>query len=541
MVWAVFRNRGLTAKAVRLIGLTIALPTVAPASAVTAAATATPYADQRLEVSASAQATEADAATNRKREAKMPKTFDVQPVLARAEADFDNAVARYVDFLRIPSISTDPAYAKDVRRAGEWLAAEFLALGFEATLHDTPGHPILVAHHAAASADASHLLYYGHYDVQPVEPLEEWTSPPFEPAIVDGPHGRRVVARGAVDDKGQVVTILEALRAWKTVHGALPAEVTVLLEGEEESGSVSLPAFLAAHADTLRRADAVLISDTNAWDIDTPAITYRLRGNVYVEITLQGPSHDLHSGLYGGAVVNPINALTEVLGQLHDANGRVQIEGFYDGVAELSEAERREWASLPFDEKGFLGEIGLTQSTGEAGFTLLERIWARPTADINGIWGGYIGEGSKTVIAARASAKVSFRTVPNQNPQKIVDGLKAFLDARTPPDAKWTIRQFGASEGILVPAEGPYMQAARDGLQDVFGKPAAMVGGGGSIPVVGLLQKGLGLDSILVGFGLSDDRIHSPNEKFELKCLKNGILSHAAILGRAAEIGKKQK
>ncbi|KAI94196.1 hypothetical protein T281_12320 [Rhodomicrobium udaipurense JA643] len=479
------------------------------------------------------------AATSREREAKVPTTFDVQPVLAQVEADFANAVARYIDFLRIPSISTDPTYMKDVRRAGDWLAAEFRALGFEATLHDTPGHPILVAHHAGPNADAPHLLYYGHYDVQPVEPLEEWTSPPFEPAIVDGPHGKRVVARGAVDDKGQVLTILEALRAWKTVHGALPAEVTVLIEGEEESGSVSLPGFLAAHAETLRRADAVLISDTNAWDIDTPAITYRLRGNVYVEITLNGPSHDLHSGLYGGAVVNPINALTEVLGQLHDANGRVQLPGFYDGVADLSDAERREWAALPFDEKGFLGEIGLTQSTGEAGFTTLERIWARPTADINGIWGGYTGEGSKTVIAARASAKVSFRTVPNQNPQKILDGLRAFLDARTPPDSKWTIRQFGASEGILVPAEGPYMQAARAGLQDVFGKPAAMVGGGGSIPVVGLMQKGLGLDSILVGFGLSDDRIHSPNEKFELKCLKNGILSHAAILGRIAEIGKK--
>jgi len=481
----------------------------------------------------------AEPATSRQGELKVPKALEVQPVLAKVKADFDNAVARYLDFLRIPSISTDPTYAKDVRRAGEWLAAEFRALGFETTLHNTPGHPILVAHHAGASAAAPHLLYYGHYDVQPVEPLEEWKSPPFEPAIVDGPHGKRVIARGAVDDKGQVITILEALRAWKTVHGALPAEVTVLLEGEEESGSVSLPGFLAAHADTLRRADAVLISDTNAWDIDTPAITYRLRGNVYVEITLQGPSHDLHSGLYGGAVVNPINALTEVLGQLHDKNGRVQIPGFYDGVAELSDDERREWAALPFDERGFLGEIGLTQSTGEAGFTTLERIWARPTADINGIWGGYTGEGSKTVIAARASAKVSFRTVPKQDPQKILDGLRQFLDARTPPDSKWTVRQFGASEGILAPAEGPYMQAARAGLEDVFGKPAALVGGGGSIPVVGLLQKGLGLDSILVGFGLSDDRIHSPNEKFELKCLKNGILSHAAILGHVAEIEKK--
>ncbi len=445
----------------------------------------------------------------------------------------DHALSRYLDFLRIPSISTAPAYKAEVRRAGEWLVAQFKELGFTATLHDTPGHPILVAHHdGPAGGSAPHLLYYGHYDVQPPEPLELWESPPFEPAIVDGPHGKRIVARGAVDDKGQVMTFLEAFRAWKAVHGSFPAEITVLIEGEEEDGSASLPGFLAAHADQLSKAAAVIVTDTNSWDIDTPAITYRLRGLTYVEVTLEGPSRDLHSGLYGGGVLNPINALTKILGQLHDAQGRVQIPGFYDDVVELSPSEREAWAALPFDEKEFLGEIGLTQSTGEEGYTLLERLWARPTCDLNGIWGGYIGTGAKTVIASHASAKLSFRLVPNQDPEKIIAGLNAFLEARTPPDCHWRVEKFSASPGILVPAEGPFMRAARAGLEDIYGKQPAMVGSGGAIPVVGMLQTQLGLDSILVGFGLSDDRIHSPNEKFELKCFKNGILSHAAILAR---------
>lgn len=456
----------------------------------------------------------------------------LEPVLAHIEKDFEAAVARYIEFLRIPSISTDPAYKNEVRQAGLWLGEEFRELGFAAELHETPGHPILVARYQAENPHAPHLLYYGHYDVQPPEPLELWESPPFEPAIVDGPHGERVVARGAVDDKGQVMTFLEAFRAWKAVHGALPATITVLLEGEEESGSTSLPGFLTEHASSLSQAAIAIITDTNSWDIDTPAITYRLRGNVYAEVTLHGPSRDLHSGLYGGAAVNPINALTEILGQLHSSDGRVQIPRFYGDVAELSPSERQAWAALPFSEAEFLGEIGLTQSVGEAGYTLLERLWARPTCDLHGIWGGYTGLGSKTVIASRASAKLSFRAVPNQDPAKIFQGLRRFLEERTPPDCTWSIEEFGASPGILVNSDGPFMQAARGGLEEIYGRPAAMVGCGGSIPVVGLMKERLGLDSILVGFGLPDDRIHSPNEKFELKCLKNGILSQAAILAR---------
>ncbi len=276
------------------------------------------------------------------------------PVLEQAERAFDKSLSRYLAFLRIPSISTDPAYKDEVKRAGAWLQTELSCLGFEAKLHETPGHPILLAHHEGATPDAPRLLYYGHYDVQPPEPLELWESPPFEPAIVDGPHGKRVVARGAVDDKGQVMTFLEAFRAWKTVHGMLPAAITVLIEGEEESGGESLPGFLAEHAATLRQASAAIITDTNAWDIDTPAITYRLRGTVFVEITLHGPSRDLHSGLYGGAVVNPLNALTEILGQLHDHKGRVQIPGFYDDVRSFHPPSARPGRRCPSTRLGSL-------------------------------------------------------------------------------------------------------------------------------------------------------------------------------------------
>jgi acetylornithine deacetylase/succinyl-diaminopimelate desuccinylase-like protein len=454
----------------------------------------------------------------------------VEPVLRHLEQDFDAAVERYLALLRIPSVSTDPAFKAETRRAGQSLADELKTLGFEASLRDTPGHPVVVAHHPGPGT-GPHLLYYGHYDVQPPDPLELWDSPPFEPAIVDGPHGKRVVARGAVDDKGQVRTFIEAFRGWHKVHGTLPARITVMLEGEEETGSPSLPSFLEAHRDELT-ADVAIVTDTNSWDIDTPAITYALRGLLYVEITLHGPSRDLHSGLYGGAVVNPINALTQVLGQLHDNHGRVQVPGFYDDVREIDAEEAATWRKLAFDEKGFLGEIGLHSSVGESGRTMLERLWARPTLDLNGIWGGYTGAGSKTVIASKASAKLSCRLVPAQDPEAIFRELKGFLDARTPPDCRWEVQNLGMGAGFRADTANPFLKAARAGLKDIYRRDAVLVGIGGSIPVVGWMKDYLGLDSVLVGFGLSDDRIHSPNEKFELKCLRNGILSHAAILAQ---------
>jgi acetylornithine deacetylase/succinyl-diaminopimelate desuccinylase-like protein len=460
----------------------------------------------------------------------------VEPVLRHLEQDFEQAVDRYLALLRIPSISTDPAYAAETRRAGQSLADELSGLGFSASLRDTPGHPVVVAHHPGPGGETPHLLYYGHYDVQPPDPLELWDSPPFEPAIVEANHGRRVVARGAVDDKGQVRTFIEAFRGWHAVHGTLPCRITVMLEGEEETGSPSLPGFLEANREELSKPQIAIVTDTNSWDIDTPAITYVLRGLVYVEMTLHGPSRDLHSGLYGGAVINPLNALTRVLAQLHDDNGRVQIPGFYDDVREPAAAEAEAWRRLGFDEKAFLAEVGLRCSKGEGGRSVLERIWARPTCDLNGVWGGYTGIGAKTVIPAKASAKLSCRLVPEQDPARIVEGIKSFLASRTPADCRWEISAKEGSPGIRIPTDSPFMTAVRAGLKEIYHRDAALIGGGGSIPVVGMMRERLGLDSILVGFGLDDDRIHSPNEKFELKCLKNGILSHAAILGQIARV-----
>ncbi len=460
----------------------------------------------------------------------------VEPVLRHLERDFDQAVERYLALLRIPSISTDPAYKAETRRAGQSLADELAAMGFEVSLRDTPGHPVVVAHHPGPGGNVPHLLYYGHYDVQPADPLELWDSPPFEPVIVEANHGPRVVARGAVDDKGQVRTFIEAFRGWQAVHGTLPIRITVMLEGEEETGSPSLPGFLAANRAELSAPDVAIVTDTNSWDIDTPAITYTLRGLVFVEATLHGPARDLHSGLYGGAVVNPINALTRVLAEIHDANCQVQFPGFYDDVEEPSPEEAAAWRALGFDEKAFLSEVGLASSKGEGGRTVLERIWARPTCDLNGIWGGYTGAGSKTVIPAKASAKLTCRLVAAQDPARIFAGIKGFLEARTPAGCRWELKTFDGSPGIRVATGSKFMTAARAALKDIYHRDAVLIGGGGSIPVVGWIQQTLGLESIMLGFGLDDDRIHSPNEKFELRCLRNGILSHAAMLGRMAEI-----
>lgn len=461
--------------------------------------------------------------------------FNLAPVLAHAEAVFDDSVQRLCEFLKIESVSTDPAYAAKTRAAAQWVVEQLTSLGFDASLRETTGHPMVVAHHPGPEGTtAPRVLYYGHYDVQPPDPLDLWESPPFQPSIVDAKHGKRIVARGAVDDKGQVMTWLEAFRAWHAVHGTMPVPITVLVEGEEECGSPSLPPFLEANREELQAA-VCMVSDTPSWDIDTPAITYMLRGLMYAELTLHGPSRDLHSGMYGGAVLNPINALTRILGQLHDEAGRVRIPGFYDDVAEPGREELAQWTALGFDERAFLGEIGLSTPAGEAGRSALERIWSRPTCDLNGIVGGYTGAGAKTVIASHATAKLSCRLVPNQDPQKILAGLKSFLDDRTPPDCRWEIKTFGMSPAIRVPTDSPYLKAAIDGLGDVYEKKPVLIGCGGSIPVVGMIQSVLGFDSILVGFGLEDDRVHSPNEKFEVRCYRNGILSHAAILSRLAD------
>ena len=454
-------------------------------------------------------------------------------VLAQADAGFNAAMARWLDWLRIPSISAQPDHAADCVKAAKFAAADLESMGFLVTIRATQGHPVVVAHHPGPGGNAPHLLYYGHYDVQPADPLELWTSPPFEPVVVDGPHGKRVVARGAVDDKGQVAMWLAAFRAWHDATGSMPVRITCLIEGEEEIGSPNLEDFLVANAAELK-ADIAIISDTGMWDIDTPALTTSLRGMVYMEVTLRAAVRDLHSGMFGGSALNPINALTTALGQIRDKAGKIQIPGFYDGVADVSPEQAASWEKLHFDEHSFLGDIGLSVPAGEIDRTALERLWTRPTADINGIWGGYQGAGSKTVIASEASAKISFRLVPGQDPAKIADGFKQFMTARVPIDAKLEFQEFGQAPGVQIATDGHFVTAASEAMADEFSKPTVLIGCGGSIPVVESFHRLLGIDSVLMGFGLGDDQPHSPNEKFEVECFRHGLRSHVRLIGKLA-------
>lgn len=449
-------------------------------------------------------------------------------ILSRLDADLEASLARLSSWLEIPSISTDSAYAGDSRRAAEWLAKDLESLGFEAALAETPGHPIVLAHRPKPGAP--HVLFYGHYDVQPVDPLNLWDSEPFKPVVKEIAPGRRViVARGACDDKGQVMTFIEALRATLAETGDLPVGVTVMVEGEEESGSVNLPAFVRENAAALK-ADVALVCDTGMWDRETPAITASLRGMVYQEVTVTCADRDLHSGLFGGAAANPIHVLAKIVAQLHDETGRITIPGFYDGVEEPTNQQKADWADLNLTEDEFLGQIGLKHSIGEKGRMLIEQIQSRPTCDVNGIWGGYTGEGTKTVIASQASAKISFRLVGKQDPQKIGEAFQAFVRERLPGDVTASFTAHGASPAIAVPAESPALAAARMALTEEWGRKAVTIGSGGSIPVVGDFKRLLGIDTLLVGFGLDDDRVHSPNEKYDLSSFHKGQRSWARIL-----------
>ena len=452
-----------------------------------------------------------------------------EQVLARAEQDFQSHMQRWLDWLRIPSISANPAHNADCIAAAEFAARELAAMGFTVEILPTGGQPVVLAHHTGPGTDTPHLLYYGHYDVQPPEPLELWDAPPFDPQIVDGPHGKRVVARGAVDDKGQVATWLAAFRAWVDTTGGLPAQITVLLEGEEEIGSPNLEPFIVAHLDRLA-ADVAVISDTGQWDIDTPALTASVRGMAYMEVHLKGSSRDLHSGMYGGSALNAINALTRALGQIHDENGRVRIPGFYDGVHDVSEQQKSAWQKLGFSEHDFLADIGLSVPAGEKDRSALERLWARPTADINGIWGGYQGPGSKTVIASEAAAKISFRLVPGQDPAHIMAGFRRFMAEHVPADAKLSFIEHAAAPGLAIDTTNRFVAAATRALEAEFRRSPALIGCGGSIPVVEGFRRVLGIDSLMMGFGLADDKPHSPNEKFEVACFKHGVLSHVRFL-----------
>ena len=452
-------------------------------------------------------------------------------VLDWIDVNLPASLDRLFDLLRIESISTDPAYATACRKAADWLVADLAGLGFAADARPTPGHPIVVGHHAG---DGPHLLFYGHYDVQPVDPLDLWEAPPFAPKVVTRDGVEVIAARGAADDKGQLMTFVEALRAWKAVTGTLPARVSVLLEGEEESGSINLAPFLAANAEELK-ADLALVCDTDMWRRGHPAITVALRGLVGEEVVVTCASRDLHSGMYGGAARNPLHVLSGVLAALHDADGRVTLPGFYDGVAELPADIKRQWDGLDFDAAGFLGEVGLSIPAGEAGRSVLEQIWSRPTCEVNGISGGYAGAGFKTVIPSKAMAKVSFRLVGDQDPAKVAESFRAFVRSRLPEDCSVEFRAYGRSPGLRLPFDGPWLPRARQALADEWGKDPALVGSGGSIPVVGDFNRILGMDTLMIGYSLDDDRVHSPNEKYDLASFRGGIRSWARVLAALAE------
>lgn len=448
-------------------------------------------------------------------------------VLQKLDEGLDGALDRLMALLRIPSISTDPAHAGDVRAAAEWLRDELAGLGFQASVRDTTGHPMVVAR--SQPGGARPLLFYGHYDVQPVDPLSLWDSPPFEPRIEDTPDGKVIRARGASDDKGQLMTFIEAFRAWREVHGELPSDLILLLEGEEESGSPSLRPFLHENADELR-ASLAMICDTELFGGSRPAIVTQLRGLVGEEVVIRGADRDLHSGLFGGLAANPIMVLSQALAALKDADGRVTLPGFYDGVDDLTPELRRDWESLGFDAAEMLGRVGLSHPIGEKGRMAVEMAWNRPTAEINGITGGYTGEGFKTVLPAEARAKVSFRLTGRQDPARIRTAFRDHVRSFLPDDCTVEFHEHGGSPASVMDTSDPAFASARAALGEEWGQEAAFIGSGGSIPIAGDFKTILGMDSMLVGFGRDDDRIHSPNEKYDIRSFAKGARSWARIL-----------
>ncbi len=458
--------------------------------------------------------------------------MSLDAVLARIDETLPDALERLCALLRIPSISTDPAYRPECARAADWLVADLAGLGFAAQSRPTSGHPMVVAHgQGPSTGDGRHLLFYGHYDVQPVDPLDLWHRDPFDPAIEETPKGRVIRARGSSDDKGQLMTFIEACRAWKAVHGTLPGRLTIFLEGEEESGSPSLIPFMKENAAELK-ADIALICDTGLHEDRYPAITSMLRGLVGEEVTIHAADKDLHSGMYGGAAANPIRVLAKILAGLHDQTGRVTLPGFYDDVDELPDAIRAQWQNLPFDHAKFLGDVGLSVPAGEADRTPMEMLWSRPTCEFNGIAGGYAGAGFKTVLPAEARAKVSFRLVSRQDPARIRAAFRAYVQSMLPPDCSATFGGHGNSPASVMEITDPAFEAARAALSDEWGLLAAYVGSGGSIPIAGYFKTCLGMDAMLIGFARDDDQIHSPNEKYDVESFHKGIRSWARILAR---------
>jgi len=452
--------------------------------------------------------------------------MSLDAVLTRIDDDLPQALERLQALLRIPSISTDPAYKANCEEAADWLVADLQSLGVTAEKRATPGHPMVVGH---VGEEGPHVLFYGHYDVQPVDPLDLWDRDPFDAQLEDTPAGKVIRARGASDDKGQLMTFVEACRAYAHVNGRMPCRITFFFEGEEESGSPSLVPFMEQNADELR-ADLALICDTGLFDGRAPAIVTMLRGLLGEELTVTGADKDLHSGLFGGIAINPIRVLARIIAGLHDDKGRVTLPGFYDGVPELPAEMAAQWQALDFDAEGFLGGVGLSVPAGEADRTPLESMWSRPTCEVNGIWGGYTGAGFKTVLPAKASAKISFRLVGSQDPHAIRTAFRDYVRSMLPADCAVEFTGHGASGASRMATTHPAFEKARQALSDEWPEAAAFAGSGGSIPIAGHFKQVLDMDAMLIGFSKDDDQIHSPNEKYDLDSFHKGIRSWARIL-----------
>jgi acetylornithine deacetylase/succinyl-diaminopimelate desuccinylase-like protein len=434
------------------------------------------------------------------------------------------------DLLQIPSVSASPAHKGDVRRAATHVLGQFQRMGFTAELVETPGHPIVFAT-SPPVAGAPTVLVYGHYDVQPSDPLHEWVTPPFEPTIREG----RVYARGATDDKGQMLTHLKSAEAWMRSAGRVPVNLTYVIEGEEEVGGENLEHFLQSWAPRLK-ADVAVISDTSQFGPGQPAITHGLRGIVACEVTVRGPRQDLHSGVFGGSICNPANALARLVASLHDASGRVQIPDFYADIPTPTAGERERLRQLPFDEAAYLAEIGVAAPWGEPGFSTLERRWARPTCDVNGLTSGYQGEGPKTIVPAWARAKITCRLVPNQNPERIMASLERHLRSVLPAGVTLDFKAYHGCPGYAFDTDSPYMQAAHRAIARAFGVAPVLIREGGTIPVVESLRRLLGLDTLLLGWGQNTDNLHGPNEHFLLADYHRGIAASAYLWAELAAL-----
>ncbi len=450
----------------------------------------------------------------------------VEAYLEKRRRDFED---RLKELLRIPSVSAQPDHDEDTRRAALFVRDDLRASGIAAELIETKRHPIVYGEKLDSPGRPT-ILIYGHYDVQPAEPLEPWLSPPFEPTERDG----NLYARGATDDKGQMFTHLKAIEAWLKTTGGLPINVKVLIEGEEEIGGENLEEFVSKNPQKLA-CDYVVVSDTSQFAPGAPAITYGLKGLAYYELIVHGARSDLHSGMYGGAVANPCNALSVILASLKGSDGRILIDGFYDAVRPLADWERAQFAALPFSEEVFRASLGVTELVGEAGYTTIERKWARPTCDVNGLYGGYQGPGPKTVLPCKAGAKLSFRLVPDQDPSTIRELFQNHVRKVCPPGVTYEIIDHSGAAAVLVSVDSPGVKAASRAIEAGFGKAPVFIREGGSIPVVGLFKTKLGVDTLLLGWGQNDDNLHGPNEKFNLADFHRGIRASVHLFAELAK------